>query len=386
MRVPRHLSYHGSTELLQRRSAAILNSRQSKRPCGADAWVRATTEAVKAMSQQGHLLLTSVGMNTWELLVHLADREGASQMIILPIPGDCTAEAEIARIVSCFDLDRHRVGVLSLPGGGSARARRSTGWPERDTLVVKLAEKLAPVSLRRGGNLEGLLQAAAQTGVVVDQRFSVEYQVGTDRVRYELDDSNLNPSLLHGKWEYLTHWTRSSHTPYPGETARRYYEDIVTSDKYPRAAVDTLARIISERRLRASGRFMRAGLAVVSLTSLHPREAATLMRWRRRYVYYNFEPYGIAIHKDAAARLGTREVVYGPAEQYRRLPSEARAYFQNEGKAGTGWKAEAEYRVVGDMDLRLLDPDEIRIIVYRRRDREKLPRDCPYQVTPLTRF
>ena len=65
---------------------AILNSRQSKTPLGSDPWVSQTLKAVNFAAGQDWTILSSVGMNTWELVTWAAGRSRAKLELILPIP------------------------------------------------------------------------------------------------------------------------------------------------------------------------------------------------------------------------------------------------------------------------------------------------------------
>ena len=61
----------GNKELPDNKLAAILNSSQSKTPCGDDSWVKGSTAAVKNLIELGYTIVTSLYLNTWELLVYL---------------------------------------------------------------------------------------------------------------------------------------------------------------------------------------------------------------------------------------------------------------------------------------------------------------------------
>jgi hypothetical protein len=151
----------------------------------------------------------------------------------------------------------------------------------------------------------------------------------------------------------------------PGETASSFYRDLLESDEYPRSALRVLQRIVVEGCIRASQRFIRGGYAVVSLTAHDPVAATKLMRWRKRYVYYNFEPYGIAIGREAALASGIRPVVYGDEATFAELPETDRPFFQKAGSEIADWTPEAEWRHLGGLHLNKLPKDQVRVIVFR---------------------
>lgn len=340
-----------------------------------------TKAAVESLRDTGEVLLTSVGLNTWELTLHLANLAGVPQIVILPDGPDIPAR--IKGIKEDFCLAEEKVSFLLLD---LSKLKKSTGqkwwWPARDAVAVELADRIMPVSLRKGSKLAALLEAVTGSDKVVDDSFRCPHKGGGDRVSYKFDRARLNPVFASG-WPYVTHWTRSAQGPLPGERSCDFYSDLLAADRYPRAAIDVLSRIVVEQKLRASGRFLREGRRAVAFTSQNPIDAIDLMRWRRRYVYYNFEPFGIAIEKSVAREIGIRPVIYGPASKYDKLEPADRPYFQNQGIGDADWLEEYELRCLGDVDLGSLPSDAVRLIVYGKQDIENLPANLPYEVIPL---
>jgi len=105
----------------------------------------------------------------------------------------------------------------------------------------------------------------------------------------------------------------------------------------------------------------------VAFSALKPSEAVGLMKWRARYQEMTFEPYGIAIEKSFAEKLGVKKVFYGNAEMYQYLEEDNRPYFQNIGTKGF-WLPEKEYRHIGDVDLSLIPHDKMRVIVWKKEE------------------
>jgi hypothetical protein len=376
-------AFVGDERLLRQDTCAILNSRQSKRPSRRDAWVDATVAAAESLVASGKVLLTSTGMNTWELLLYLANELGGKQIIVVPAQPGPSPQDLAADLSREFKLDANRFGLLVFAARESAGSGRKLYWQQRDRLIIDLANVIIPIAVRPGGSLDQLLAAAGDSGKDIERAFAVRHHPGADRVSYRFAHETINPQIARVDWDYVTHWTRSSHSPYPGETRCRYYRDLLAADHYPRSAADTLTRIITERKVRASSRFIRGGYRVVSFTSLTPVESLRLMRWRRRYVYYNFEPYGLAVKADTARRLGIRPVIYGDDNLYQHLPDPDKPFFQHEGTANADWRPEAELRHLDDFSLAHLPEASIKVVVYSSADMIKLTAVCPYQVVPL---
>ncbi len=364
--------------------AAVLNSRQSKRPCNRDGWVTSTQKAVDYLIAHEYSVITSIGLNTWELVVHLVNVRGGSQVVILPPDEKDKLECQVREVISDFQLDPERCTFIVFSPEVENRRQPKVSWPERDLMAIDLAELAVPVSLRPNGTLKTLVDRASASGKSILDDFRAEYRPASDLVKYDFDGLVLNPELGEEGWNYLTHWTRSSHGRYSRETSHDYYRDIIGHDTYPRSALHTLSRIIDEGVIHGSGRFIRGGIPVVSFTGLPPSEAVTLMRWRRRYVYWNFEPYGVAIHVDAARAAGIRPVCYGDGELYEQLPVDHRPFFQNAGSEIADWRPEAEWRHIGDLNLRHLPADSVRLITFKCGEAATLQKNTKWQVIPLT--
>ncbi len=234
-----------------------------------------------------------------------------------------------------------------------------------------------------GGNFDRLQNQAATAGKEICNDFRVDYRRPVDRVRYDFEGCTFNPALDDPNWRYVIHWTRSSHGPYPAETRFEYYRDILASSTYCRSAYHTLVRIAIDRTIRSTNRFIRGGHQVVSFSALEPREAVKLMRWRRRYVCYSFEPYGVAIRTDAAIAAGLRPVVYGDDDLYSELADCDRPYFQNRGSEVSDWRPEAEWRCLGDLNLQSLPADEVKLITCTCHEATALQQLTKREVIPL---
>jgi hypothetical protein len=66
--------------------------------------------------------------------------------------------------------------------------------------------------------------------------------------------------------------------------------------------------------------------------------------------------------------MGARPVQYGGEAEFRQLLETERAYFQFVSPKGKDWRVEEEWRVMGDVDLRMLDAKDV--IVWVMQDSE----------------
>lgn len=347
-----------------KKRAVILNSRQGLRPVGTDAWIQNSLKAVNRAISRGNIVLTSAGMNSWEMILFLAEKHNAFQKIYLPL--DKSSDAEPARKYYCdqFQL-RSALVDWRFVEIGNLKKDYGSFQKIRDQLIINDADILYPVSIRPDGNLERLINSAKADGKVVDSGFQTEYSDSVYSCKIDLDFDKLNSDIDRQLEDCVIHWTRSSNSPWPDETMYSYYESILNStSRYPRSGFDTLMRILFEKRLRASSRHLRKNLSAVAFSSLQPTHAARLMKWRARYHEMTFEPYGIAIDKNFADTIGIRKVFYGNQEMYDFLEDENKPYFQSVGTKGY-WIPEKEYRHIGDIDLSLIPHDSITAIVWR---------------------
>ena len=371
--------------------ATILNSRQTKTPVGDDPWVIATLAAIQDAANRGYTIVSSLGLNTWELVTWAAGQCGGRTLVYVPYPyeknidcktdtGGLGPESLSAIILYEFDLNPSRT-EFHFQAPPSRPGTKKTFWPDRDRTIIGLADILYPVSMRPGGNLESLIAGTAANKEIRD-KFRVTYQKGR---RPAILPSAAGHSCLtfpDTQWEYITHWTRAANGKWPGETAAQYYHDVAHSGGlYARSALFTLKRILDEHVLRATHRNIRGGFPVVSFTSLKPPEAIKLMRWRKRYVRWSFEPYGIAIKKEVAQSC--RPVIYGVPADYNRLNESDRPFFQNIGTRGGDWMPENEWRHLGDLDLSTIPQEAVKIFIRSPDELPELARFSPMQMAAI---
>jgi hypothetical protein len=184
--------------------------------------------------------------------------------------------------------------------------------------------------------------------------------------RYDFASSPVN-KLQSGNW--LVHWTRSSPGPWPGETASSFFRDMLAHPGiYVRSARDTLMKILAERVIKASSWKIPGAVPVVSLTENTPETALTLVKWRKRFVRYTYEPYGIAIRREALESSGARAVTYAVSAP----GTEAGMWWYQSPGAVADCTREREWRHPGDIRLDTLDPKDWFPVVPGRSDAEDI--------------
>ncbi|MBD3234890.1 MAG: hypothetical protein GF315_14295 [candidate division Zixibacteria bacterium] len=357
--------------------AAIINSRQSKRPLGTDAWIKSTLKAVECCADNGYDVVSSIGMNTYELLTYAIAKRGIP--MILVIAGSAEPAEDVFSIISNFNIDDAKAEFLFLDDVDKPQKSR---LKMRDEIVVSMADVLIPVSIRPGGNLSKLIEKYQNDKITLND-FMVPYDESRGGYKEDYSTQQLSKWTTGNNWNYLTHWTRTSNGKWHREKEALYYQAVINSfDEYARSGKATLRRIINEGRLIASNRHLHRNVEAVAFTGLSPAESVKLMKWRPRLVAMNFEPYGIAIDKQIARQLGIRKVLYGSPEMYNVLSNADRPFFHSLGEIGE-WMPEQEFRHLGDFSFNEIPRDKLKIIVKTDAEVAEFERITSFEVLPL---
>jgi len=363
-------NYYGPP--LGRPFVLVLNSRQTKTPQGSEDWVKATIDAARYLAIRGETALTSIGTHPWNLTLWAISEAGGNQIIIHPFYENDDPEIIVDNLTLDYNLDPGKTGFVLYPTKASPGKPKET-WRERDAIIIKMADEIMPISIRPGGNLASDIQSAKSAGKRISEDFHCHYSPKRRDRFVALDSDEIAFNFHSKKWDYVTHWTRTFNGPWPDETSADYYRAVAGSgDLYARSALHSLSRIISDNRIFAGDVFNRPGDRFASFTGLPPGKAVGLMKWHRRKVRYTFEPYGIAIRREAAEAYSIRKVIYGNPEIYNRLHESDKPYFQPIGGKGY-WQGEDEWRYIGDINLTEFDPCDLLVIVRSKKDATELP-------------
>jgi len=339
---------------------AILNSRQSLRPLGTDLWIKQTELAVKTAVKNGYTILLSAGMNSWEVTLFLASKYNAKISLHIPLEKGLS-EVEIKDYyLSQFQLNSTNIDWKFI-NIESLKKDKQLYQKQRDEAIIQSSDLIYPISIRPDGNLDNILKDK-----VIDSKCKIDYLKVKTNYKINFDNMKINSDIDSLLDNYLIHWTRASNSPWLGESLYDFYESILSSsNNYSHDGIGTLINILQEKKLRASSRHLRKGISAVSFSSLKPSMAVDLMKWRARYREMSFEPYGLAIHKDMADKIGVRPVIYGNLEMYQYLEEKDQPYFQSMGTIGD-WLPEREYRHLGDVDLSSVPSDAFSVIVFHK--------------------
>jgi hypothetical protein len=169
--------------------------------------------------------------------------------------------------------------------------------------------------------------------------------------------------------EWLVHCTRRCDGPWPGQSWTQYRDEMLlgSDEAALRATLHSLRRIVRMRRLIAGATTSKKDHRVVCLSSVPLPELLRRRTFRSHVSRWDYEPFGIAIRRSAASKIGLRPVIYGPASVRDGLPADERYLYQAEGR-DQDWTAEKEWRSLGDVDLDSLDVDDVCVFVPSETD------------------
>lgn len=359
--------------------AALLLSRQPRRPCGRNRWVSQTVRAVDWLVNHDYGVLSSVGVQTWELVTAVAAMRGANLRLVIPADNYSAFDQTCQDISHQFDLPPARTEFLHFEISDNRNEKSSQR--DRDRAVVDRADLLMPISVRADGIMAELLSAAETSGRPVARDFETPYRARREVLAYSIEPSLISAQLRAIDDECLTHWTRASNGPWPGERRIDYFRDIVSADQYPRTAFHTLTRILTECRLIASPRHMPAKTPVVSFTGLSPAQVVPLMRWRSRFGEMSFEPYGLGLRRSTAERLGIWPVRYYSGSDQR--PVDTDIWLTQSSGAKADWRQELEYRHRGDLGLSAVSPDDLMAFCLRPEESDQVQARLGIRAVPF---
>lgn len=303
-------------------------------------------------------------MQTWELITAV----GAIQKIptkLYSLPDKRNSAEREAWLRAEFELKPELTEIADV-NGNPAEVSEKELMHLRDEQVVREADILIPISIRRSGAMMKLVEQARADGKEIVADFRCEYADRSGSLAYTISSDDINPELSAFTGKYLSHWTRTTNSAWPGERMSDYYKSVIASASYPRTAFDTLKRIVETRRLIASPRHMPGKIPTVSFTALAPEETAPLMRWRARFAEMSFEPYSVGIDLRACAKLEIQPVRY--YERAESISKEAEDFWLSQSIGMiTDWRQEKEFRCRGDMSLEGLTSEQL-IVVTRTPD------------------
>ena len=159
-------------------------------------------------------------------------------------------------------------------------------------------------------------------------------------------------------WEFLTHWTRRPHGPWPDQSEEAYLDELLQQpSKANRSPLAALQRIVKQQRIIATSATLRGQRPGVCFTAVPLLDLPRLRTFRSHRGRWDFELYGICVRRSWLEQRGSQPVRYGDQHVWDALPESERPFFQRAAsyskrtKRIMAWQAEQEWRHLGDVDL-----------------------------------
>lgn len=168
---------------------------------------------------------------------------------------------------------------------------------------------------------------------------------------------------------FLSHHTRGFPGKLAGEADYEYWWQWLIGHRTHHSPLDTLLRIICQKRIKSCGKLIPGQEPVVCLSARGPRESWNASRFRPHLRRWDFEPYGIAIATTWLERMGAQPVEYVDARTASHTYAQLR-YSQGESGERIDWSEEREFRVRGDIDLTRVPLDSIFYFVATKDEAE----------------
>lgn len=403
--LPEVLFAWGNAGPLEYPGAAVLQSRRKRDVHPHDEWVRTIKRFVDHACGRGFSIITSNAPLTYSLVCRRA--RGSPVVVVcdevLPF---LLNQKKVSQFLDTYgDLFDLNLTLFLSPFSPGDQPSRPQRMALRDSIVARLASVIYAGEVRKGGNMERVLKAAYKRGTPVlgidagtpDHRITrlnlfddrenrfvrSKMHVSASRLSCAKTCATANRSRASTALEceksiprarldnssYLIHYTRRCPGPWPGQTLGEYCQTLIDGNEdAAHTAFDTLNRIMTERRVRASSRLIRGAFPVVSFTERLPEELKSVIAWRKGLTRWTFEPYGIAVKKEVLAALGARPVLYGNELCFRSLSKEEKYLFQFTKLGNTDWKLEKEWRLPNDLDLTVVSQSDLILALPTREE------------------
>ena len=414
------------TELPRGRSVCVASSRLGRKLDTYDSWFDAIRTMAARLNPEDIFLITGVGTTTDVFLRRAGQLFGFKVVEFRPFPRRVSRQwfQESLLAATRQRESHHRYSVCYF--GDLSEAPKTGNLLRRtpiDQCLIQIASEVRLLSVRANGNI---LRAARQrlaesppgkTQLLVDARLTANplkdeliAQGATAWWLYQ-EPMNLLPateSFISGSPnssrrreieapvlditeikpdQFLLHWTRRRVGPWPDQTDQEYLDDLIfRSHRRNHEVISTLGRILATRKILGTSQLTRGTEPVACFSNMPLDEIKQRKVFRKHLGRWDCEPIGIAIDRDRLIELGARPVVYGDHKTWQGLDEREQAFFQlaqtrdNE----IDWRQEDEWRVVGDLDLNLIDANSAVVFVPTASEAKRIAKISRWPIVVLT--
>ena len=348
------LAHSGELGLLDRPRRMLLVSRGERNPQPDTPWLINVIDAARRAAEAGEVLVSALGRIPYEASVWTAARQGGAAVLVL----EASLNAADPRLSILPDPDRRLLIWPASPLNARDAPQR------RDALIAALCDRAYAIRIRNGGNMARIAASLAARGVPVEKYGNEVKEQRPNVRRAQASPETLHDVQIPADWDYLTHFTREPDGPFPGETRSDYLSWLCSGPAAERRdAFAALRRILKQRRVAGCGRLISGGAPMVCLTALHPMLAKSLRCWRKGLLRWSFTPYGLAIRRGAAQKLGAKPVRYVSQSGLRAANPDEQCYMQRDCAGEHDWSAESEWRIAAALDFAAVDANDLLVCV-----------------------
>jgi hypothetical protein len=293
------------------------------------------------------------------LLRRLAEDPDSAVRVLVPVESwGQPLRPDRARVIQEL-IDAGAVGYCCRWDDATPKATDHDTRNDSHAPVPEIGSAIAGV--QRAGQRAGIerLPAVQSAGIPADVP-----GIPADRIVLE--------ALLAKPNRWLVHCTRGRQGPWPGQSDDQFRDGLLLASPVATdwSAFATLQRIVGQRRLIGEGRTVRGGRPVVCFSDLPILDAVGRRVFRSHLGRWDAEPYGIAIDRSVAERLGACPVVYVDQdfanksdEKFKPRPGDEQGWRIQPRGTTIDWTAECEWRWPGGVDLRSIRPFEAVLFV-----------------------
>ncbi|QDS90497.1 hypothetical protein EC9_47060 [Rosistilla ulvae] len=386
---------------------AVVSSRIGRHLHRRHDWFALLRQAIAATRQDAATLLISDGTAAAPWIQRAADRFACPAITICVSPENEDFDRWIGRIQKHPPTDRIAISPPIAPSTAIADA------PRRDAVTIFLADRVYAPLVSSGGNIDRLLERRlsdrrwnpASVWIAIDpknrtaqshiERGAVGWMLAPRHARVSSDPPEDAPTnhvtldeLLSQRgesddadhWPYLVHCTRERDGAWPDQSEADFHDDLLSGDcTCESGPLATLRRILQTGRLLATDRLTRDGQPVVCLSARPLSDLLGSRVFRSHLGRWDYEPYGIAIHRSLLETQGSRPAIYGDADDFAALAPADQAFFQDRGTTHD-WRLEKEWRIAADIDLTTIASHEAFVFVRSVRDLPPIARYCRWPI------
>ncbi|MDB4357458.1 hypothetical protein N9Z11_02200 [Mariniblastus sp.] len=404
---------------------SIVSSRIGKNTDQKSNWFDALRTLAVQQRKQNICILTAPGATTFPYLYRLSELFGLTLISLIPLTHQSPTKSSNYQqkcLTGNFPNAIVRNAFYDWHDSTGIIVKRP---PSADQLIINLSQNCFVISCRKKGIVHHALKARLQKRNSKRTRLLIDRQLTSDSVSTELINQGAIPWLLYklpqlkslpqpSKQNYLTatqnkltnpskpatstatqqfegrrfliHWTRQSTGPWPEQPNREFLDDLLfNSHTRGQGALSTLKRIVEQQKIKGTNRLTKGKERLVCLTAVPLSQYANRRIFRSHLGRWDFEHYGIAIDFEFLKKLGARQVNYGTESDWNRLSTLDRPFFQLQSSTSTkiNWRAEREWRLRGDLDLKKVPQQMAFIFVKTNSERTALKNQSRWPVVTV---